>query len=367
MLTQLASWYKNRFADPNLSVLFLLLTGAFFTVYFFGSILAPLFVALILAYMLEWPVNYLMRFKLNRTASTFVVMTIFISLAVFAFIGILPTVFKQGASLTRDLPNMFNQAQQYLVTLPSQYPDMIDTMTITLVVENIRSYILDSGGFLLSHSFTSLLNIAALIVYAILVPLMMVFMLKDKHQLILSVKKFLPDNIKLVEQVWIEMNGQIMNYIRGKVIEILIVGVATYFVFFFMDLRYSALLAVLVGLSVLIPYIGAAAVTVPVAVVALFQWGLSPDFVYLMIAYGIVQALDGNLIVPLLFSEAVNLHPVIIIIAVLVFGGLWGFWGVFFAIPLATLVKAVLNAWPTKEQLAQADANLELKNEVSAK
>jgi len=66
-----------------------------------------------------------------------------------------------------------------------------------------------------------------------------------------------------------------------------------------------------------------------------------------MIAYGIIQALDGNLLVPLLFSEAVNLHPVTIIVAVIFFGGLWGFWGVFFAIPLATLVKAVLNAWPT--------------------
>ena len=69
-----------------------------------------------------------------------------------------------------------------------------------------------------------------------------------------------------------------------------------------------------------------------------------------MLAYGIIQALDGNLLVPLLFSEAVNLHPVTIIIAVILFGGLWGFWGVFFAIPLATLVKAVLNAWSTTTQ-----------------
>jgi putative permease len=70
-----------------------------------------------------------------------------------------------------------------------------------------------------------------------------------------------------------------------------------------------------------------------------------------MLAYGIIQALDGNVIVPLLFSEAVNLHPVTIIIAVIFFGGLWGFWGVFFAIPLATLVKAVINAWTSTTQV----------------
>jgi putative permease len=113
-----------------------------------------------------------------------------------------------------------------------------------------------------------------------------------------------------------------------------------------LDLKYSILLAVLVGISVLVPYLGAAVVTIPVAVVAYFQFGWGSDFAVVLIAYGIIQALDGNVLVPLLFSEVVNLHPVAIIVSVLVFGGLWGFWGVFFAIPLATLVNAVLRAWP---------------------
>ncbi|HAR07202.1 MAG TPA: AI-2E family transporter, partial [Cobetia sp.] len=65
-------------------------------------------------------------------------------------------------------------------------------------------------------------------------------------------------------------------------------------------------------------------------------------------------ALDGNVLVPLLFSEAVNLHPVAIILAVLFFGGIWGFWGVFFAIPLATLMKSLLYAWPRR---ARAEEN----------
>ncbi|WP_368165876.1 AI-2E family transporter, partial [Aeromonas sp. R9-1] len=111
------------------------------------------------------------------------------------------------------------------------------------------------------------------------------------------------------------------------------------------------LLAVAVGFSVLIPYIGAVVVTVPVAMVGLFQWGLTPEFAWLMILYLVIQALDGNVLVPVLFSEAVNLHPVAIIVAVLFFGGLWGFWGVFFAIPLATLVKAVLNVWPKRDEI----------------
>jgi len=346
MISQLTQWYRDRFSDPNLSVLFLLLIFSFVVVYFLGSILTPLFVAIALAYLLDWPITQLMKFKLNRTFATLLVMSIFTSLSIFAFIGVLPTVFKQATAFIRDLPVMLNQGQGYLLTLPSKYPDMVDPVTIRQFIGSIRTYFLDTGSVLLSHSFASLLDIAALLVYTILVPLMMTFLLKDKDKLITSVAKLLPRNRKLAVQVWTEMNGQIMNYVRGKITEIIIVGVATYFTFVVMDLRYSALLAVLVALSVLIPYIGAAVVTVPVAIAALSQWGMSSEFAYLMLAYGIIQAIDGNLIVPILFSEAVNLHPVVIIISVLIFGGLWGFWGVFFAIPLATLVKAVLNALP---------------------
>lgn len=150
----------------------------------------------------------------------------------------------------------------------------------------------------------------------------------------------------MIRNISHEMNDQIANYIRGKVIEMLVVGIVSFLVFWFFDLRYSALLALLVGLSVLIPYIGAAAVTIPVVLVAFYQFGTSNEFWYVFVAYLVVQALDGNVLVPLLFSEAVNLHPVAIIVAVLFFGGVWGFWGVFFAIPLATLVKAIVNAWP---------------------
>jgi putative permease len=128
-----------------------------------------------------------------------------------------------------------------------------------------------------------------------------------------------------------------------------------------MGLQYTLLLATMVGLSVIIPYVGGAVVTAPVALVAYFQWGWGADFGWVLFAYGVIHALDGYLLVPLLFSEVVDLHPVAIIIAILVFGGLWGFWGVFFAIPLATLVQAVLKAWPinqSEEKVPEAEPDI---------
>lgn len=354
MLEVLKRWYQTRFSDPDAVTLFLLLVFCFTIIWLFGDLLAPLLVALVMAYLLEWPVARLQKAGLSRTLATSVILILFIAVAVASLLGLIPTLVSQGINLAKEAPAMLTHAQDYVRTLPDKYPELIDVSLVETVIDNIRQRILSGGEHLVSASLSSLVNVVAIMIYLILVPLMVFFMLKDKRALMGSLRRFLPRNRTLVNRVWVEMNNQIINYIRGKVIEILIVGIATYVPFALMGLRYSVLLAVAVGFSVLIPYIGAAVVTVPVAMVALFQWGLTPEFAWLMVAYLVIQALDGNLLVPVLFSEAVNLHPVAIIIAVLVFGGLWGFWGVFFAIPLATLVKAVINAWPKREEMPSA-------------
>ncbi|WP_108649953.1 AI-2E family transporter [Dongshaea marina] len=349
MLNVLSRWYQQRFSDPNAVTLFLLLVFGFGVIYFIGDIIGPLLVAIVLAYLLEWPVARLERFGVRRSLGVTLIVVLFISLMVMALGGLLPIVIKQGINLGKEAPAMFNEAQAYIKALPTRYPELVDISVMERFLVTIQSKLLSTGELIVKFSLGSLLNMFAVLIYLVLVPLLLFFLLKDKQVLLSAISKFMPRNRALADRVWAEMYEQIANYIRGKVIEIIIVGVATYLALFFFGLNYAVLLSVCVGLSVLIPYVGAVAVTIPVALVGLFQWGLTPHFFYMMLAYLVVQGLDGNLLVPILFSEAVNLHPVIIIMAVLLFGGLWGFWGVFFAIPLATLIKAVINVWPKRE------------------
>jgi len=348
MISVVSRWYQERFSDPHAVTLFLLLVFGFSVIYFIGGLITPFLVAVVLAYLLDWPLIQLMRLGVSRTWATVIILMLFVTMMVMFTLGLVPTVWHQGVNLVKAMPTMLKQGQEFLLMLPKENPDVFNEELIKAALLTLQDHVVSSGEAIVSASFASLFDLAAILIYSILVPLLVFFMLKDKNRLVKDLVKILPQNRRLAMEVWTEMNGQIANYIRGKVFEIIIVGFSTWLVFFFTDLQYAALLAVLVGFSVLIPYIGAAAVTVPVMVVGLFQWGLTPEFTYMMIAYGIVQALDGNLLVPLLFSEAVNLHPVAIIMSVLLFGGLWGFWGVFFAIPLATLVKAVFNAWPKR-------------------
>ncbi|SHH07027.1 putative permease [Marisediminitalea aggregata] len=351
MLSIFGRWYKRKFSDPDATMLLILILITSAVLVVWGNMLMPVIVAAIIAYLLDWPVSQLTRLGMKRTLSCSLVLICFVSIMVLLMVGLVPVVTKQSMSLVQELPNIWQKAQDWLLTLPDKYPEYVQFPQIYEMMEGANQHLVDFGQEALTASFSSIASVAALLIYLILVPLMVFFMLKDKPYFTDSISRLLPRERRLITQVGNEMNVQIANYIRGKVIEIIIVGAVSCITFAIMDLRYSLLLGVLVGLSVLIPYIGAAVVTIPVAVVAMFQWGITPEFWYLMVAYGIIQALDGNLLVPILFSEAVSLHPLYIIVAVLFFGGLWGFWGVFFAIPLATLVKAVVSAWSSSPEV----------------
>jgi len=350
MFDFLNSWYRRYFTDPQAALLAVLLVISFIVVFTMGKMLAPLLAAIIIAYLLEGAVQKLEKLNAKRILSVNIIFLLFVAFMGLLLFGLLPILWSQLTQFFQEVPNMINKGQDLLLQLPQKYPEFISEEAISGIINDIRGGLSEIGQSVLSISVASIPAIITMLVYLILVPLMIFFFLKDKTLIMSWMSRFLPSERHLVTEVWKEMDAQIGNYVRGKFNEILIVGIASFIIFLLMDLNYAPLLAMIVGLSVLIPYIGAAVVTLPVAFVGYIQWGLESSFIWLMVWYFVLQFLDGNVLVPVLFSDAVNLHPIAIIVAILVFGGLWGFWGVFFAIPLATLVKALINVWPTTDQ-----------------
>ena len=281
---------------------------------------------------------------------------LFMSFLVFALVWLVPRLSYQVTELVKQLPDIIALGQNVLLKLPEKYPLLFTEEQVNDLGATIRAEITAQSQRVLSMSLPAVFGLISLMVYIVLVPVLAFFFLKDKYHIMDWFSQRLPPQRHLVDEVARDVNLQVSNYVRGKVWEIFIVGAVAFATFTLMGLQYALLLATMVGLSVIIPYIGAAVATLPVAMIAWFQWGWSAEFGWVLFAYGVLQALDGYLLVPLLFSEVVNLHPVAIIIAILVFGGLWGFWGVFFAIPLATLVQAVLTAWPRKDRHAGSNA-----------
>jgi putative permease len=348
----LTRWYQRYLSEEEAVILLVMLTMAFAVMLFFGDILAPVLVAIVLAYLMQGVANVLRQRGLPGELSVAVSTLLFLGGFFAVLFGLAPLVWRQLVALVREAPAIIEAWRKVLVTLPEEYPVFFTQQQVNELTAAIQAEMASVGQILVTKGLSSIPSVLAAIVYLILIPLMVFFFLKDRELLTGWFASFLPAKRPLLERIWSELNLQFANYARGKGIEVLIVGSASYVVFAIFSLNYAALLGLLVGFSVIVPYIGAALVTIPVVVVAYFQFGVTPDFYWVVGAYLLIQVLDGNVLVPLLFSEAVNLHPVAIVIAVLFFGGLWGLWGVFFAIPLATLVNAILSAWPSSDPLA---------------
>ena len=334
--------FFNRFFSNEESIYFaILLAGSFGFILVFGNVLLPVIISLVIAFLLNGLMVTLISFNLSNRLSFLITLIVFFSFYMSLFLA-LPSLGAQINNLLQNLPTIVASFQETLSSMNNYFSEE----DIELIFSNLSSQISN----LLSSALGQLAGTVSLmfnaILYAIMIPLMVFFFLKDKEELMPLASSVLPKENGFMKTVFTEMNGQLFNYVTGKFIEMLIVATFSYIVFASLGLPYAVLIAILVGLSVIIPIFGAILVTIPVVLIGLYEWGLTENFYWLLSLYLIIQMLDGNVLVPLLFSNRNNLHPVIIIISVLFFGGIWGFWGLFFAIPLATFIKAIINSWP---------------------
>ena len=334
--------FMQRFFSNEESVYFaILLIFSFLFIIFFGNVLLPVIISIVIAFLLNGFMTTLLRFNISQKLSLSITLIVFFGFYLSLFMA-LPSIGAEINNLLQNLPTIVSSFQQTLIEMNNYFSEE-DIDQIFANLSNQISILLSSALGQLAGTVSLMFNA---ILYAIMIPLMVFFFLKDKSILLPFASIILPKENGFMQSVFTEMNDQLFNYVTGKFIEMLVVATASYILFASLGLPYAVLIAILVGLSVIIPIFGAILVTIPVVLIGLYEWGLTENFYWLLGFYLLIQVLDGNVLVPILFSTRNNLHPVVIIIAVLFFGGIWGFWGLFFAIPLATFIKAIINSWP---------------------
>ena len=345
MQNLLNKFLARYFSNEEAIYFGLLLLSSFLFIYLFGSILLPVLVSIVVAFLLNGLLSTLRSINLSHRISLFLTLFTFFSFYVSLFF-LLPSLGKQINSLIQSMPLIATAFQENLELLSQAYPEIFSEDGVNTLFANLTSQFSSLLNNALGQLAGTISFLISTVFFVVLVPIMVFFFLKDKEVLLPMLTVLLPTKRGFMDTVFSEMNQQLFNYVTGKFIEMIIVGSVSYAVFLILGLPYAVLISILVGLSVIIPFFGAFLVTIPVLLVGLYEWGLSDTFYWLLALYLIIQILDGNVLVPVLFSSRNNLHPVIILIAVLFFGGIWGFWGLFFAIPLATFIKAIFNAWP---------------------
>ncbi|MBF0125593.1 MAG: AI-2E family transporter [Magnetococcales bacterium] len=342
-MPSLLTGYLQRLQNPQFMGLFLALLGAILTILVFGAALAPYFTAVILAYLLEGMIRPLERIRVPRLLGVLVIFSLFILLLIAFFFILVPALIQELSRVSAEIPKITITLKSLLHQITESASGIINTpfaenMLLGLV-EKSQEWAADSISLLLKGGLPGLVSV---LVYLFLVPFLVFFFIKDKAALLAAFERYLPRERTLLNRVMGEVNAGVGGYIRGKFWEMLLLGLASYIGFVLIGFQYAFLVAVLTGLSVLIPFLGLAVVTLPVVVLGILQWGLTWESANPLIVYGVLQLIDGNLIAPLILGETVHVHPTTIMLAVLVFGSLWGVAGVFFAVPLAVLVKSVL-------------------------
>ena len=346
----LGNWLSEYFGNKQALTLILLNILFCLTIYFFGGVFTPVFTAIVLAFLMQSPINYFAQY-VSYKISCLCIFTLFMTVLTVGLTLIIPLLWQQCIMLAEEAPSIFLSVKKALDEYLLKEIDYLSPKVFDQMLTSVQNDISAFSKNIVQLSFTSIPSLIIVLIYLVLIPLMMFFFNLDKDKITDYFKKFLPDQKSQLSVIGSEILVQFSNYIRGKIYEILIIGISSCVTFKLLSLKYAFLLGTLVGLSVLIPYVGATLVTIPVVLVAYFQWGFDNNFTAVVITYTIIQVLDGNVLVPLLFSEAVSLHPLTIILAVLFFGSVGGIWGVFFAIPLAAVINAYINHWPKTSRL----------------
>ena len=186
MLEMLMQWYRRRFSDPEAIALLVILVAGFGIIFFFSGLLAPLLVAIVLAYLLEWPTVRLQSIGCSRRWATSIVLVVFVGILLLMAFVVLPIAWQQGIYLIRDMPGMLNKLSDFAATLPRRYPALMDAGIIDAMAENMRSRMLTMGDSVVKISLASLVGLLTIAVYLVLVPLMVFFLLKYKIEILLQ-------------------------------------------------------------------------------------------------------------------------------------------------------------------------------------
>ena len=341
-MTDFLAAYLRRLHDPQVAAMVAALLLGTMVLLFLGPALAPYFTAIVVAYLLEGMIRSLQRIRFPRMLAVLLVFSLFLLVLNILLLKLLPTLATELANISNEIPNITKLLKELVSRATASASGFVNPE----FAENMLLHLVETSQEMVSESVPLLLmgvpGLISVALYLVLVPFLVFFFLKDKGILLAAFSRYLPNERTLLNRVFREVNAGVGGYIRGKFWEMLLLGAVSYVAFMLIHFKYAFLVGILTGLSVLIPFLGLAVVTIPVALLGVFQWGLTWEALNPLIVYGILQMIDGNIVAPMILGETVKVHPTTIMLAVLLFGSLWGVLGVFFAVPLVVLVKSVL-------------------------
>lgn len=332
----------------NLSAFFFLIFIGLFLFFFYSVsiILTPFIVSLILAYFLNPFTKKIEKLGIKRKWTVLVIVALFFILVLLACVKLIPALFAQIDQFITNVPEYKEYVKENFLSKISEYLNHINpeiSIKIKNQLNNFSTNFFEYTVTIISNIFNSglaLLNIIGLILFT---PILVFYLLRDWPKVIKSTNILIPSTYKKIILEQLKLIDKVLSsYIRGQINVCLIMSLFYVLCFLILELDYALLIGIIIGSLTIMPYIGAIIGFAICSIVALLQFS-NLLYLYIIIAIFILgHLLESYIITPKLIGEKVGLHPVWIIFSLMSGGALFGFWGMFFAIPIAAIAGVLI-------------------------
>jgi len=324
----------GRFLRFIVALFFIFVSG--WLVYSLSNIVTIIIISALISYILDPIASSLEARGLKRTLATIIIFLVFISLIIIIGWKIFPIVFRDLLAIQEKMdPNTTENFLSQIEIFVQQYFSFINISEL-----NLQNEINDFVSGLTKQIVSFAADMVSVISTVVIIPFVTFFLLKDGRDMKKLFISYIPNRyFEMSLNVLHKVDQQLGGYLRGQFIEAFVVGILAIIALWILGIKYFILIGVFAGLANLIPYVGPVAGAVPAILVVIANGGDSTLIAYIILAFTIIQLIDNTVMQPLVLSKSVNLHPLIIVLAVLIGGKFFGVLGMFLAVPVAGILK----------------------------
>ncbi|WP_298933293.1 AI-2E family transporter [uncultured Ruegeria sp.] len=300
-----------------------------------GDVLLPFVIGGAIAYFLDPVADRLERLGLSRMAATAIITVVGVLGFVLMILMVVPALITQLLDLIDVLPSLFKELRGFI---EKQFPALLDQDSNThQMLISFGETLKSKTGDVLQTVLSSLGSALNIVVLLVIVPVVAVYLLLDWDRMIARIAELLPrDHAPTIKRLAGEIDAVLASFVRGMGTVCLILGTYYAVALMLVGLQFGLIVGFIAGLVTFIPYLGALIGGSLAIGLALFQfWG---DWAHIGLVAGIFalgQVTEGNFLTPKLVGSSVGLHPVWLLLALSVFGALFGFVGMLIAVPVA--------------------------------
>ncbi|WP_121064214.1 AI-2E family transporter [Chachezhania antarctica] len=318
--------------------------------WYLGNVLLPFVIGGAIAYFIDPIADRLERWGLSRTAATALITVLGILLFVTVFLLVVPTLITQTTELIQIAPQIFRDARDFLT---ERYPDLLEPdSTLRNALATVDETLKNAATTIAGAALGSAMSFVNMLMLVVIVPVVSVYLLLDWDRMIANIDELLPrDHAPVVRQLASEIDRTLSSFVRGMGTVCLILGIYYAGALMLVGLQFGLVVGFVAGMVTFIPYLGALIGGVLAIGLALFQfWGEWTQVGLVAGIFIVGQVVEGNFLTPRLVGNSVGLHPVWLLLALSVFGALFGFVGLLIAVPV-TAALGVLARFGVRQYL----------------